>query len=231
MRTCSCVICSVLAVRPAAAAGSIYVGSCERYCGTQWHDKYPDKNKEQCLPRHPELRPADLLVHNWLPGVDVALDPTVISPTLRSDPTRISEHSCSSRLDAAMEAKDRRYAALCEEAGWVYQAFPVDTFGALHAESRQFVGRLIKKAIKANPFADAARTASAIWRGVSAAAVGRAAKQLAQMAEYDSPLGLNLKVLDNLTPCPLHDAEWGGNTRRRRRRRGHGHGQLNLFFA
>ena len=86
------------------------------------------------------------------------------------------------------------------------------TFGALHAESRQLVGRLIKKAIKANPFADASRTASAIWRAVSAAAVGRAAKQLAKTAEYDSPLGLDVRVLDNLTPCPLRDAEEAGST-------------------
>ena len=65
-------------------------------------------DKEQYLPLHPELRPADLLVRNWQPGGDLALDTTVVSPTLRSDPVRISEQGCASRLDAASEAKDRR---------------------------------------------------------------------------------------------------------------------------
>ena len=119
----------------------------------------------------------------------------------------ISENSSASRLDAAAAVKDRHYVTLCAEAGWSYQALPADTYGALHADSRRFVGRLISRAIKANPFADAARTASAVWREVSSAAVGHAASQLAEMAEYDSPLGLDLKILDNLTPCPADGAE------------------------
>ena len=158
--------------------------------------------KEQHLPQHPERRPADLLIRHWHPGRDLALDMTIHSASLRSAPVRISESSMVSRLDTAAAHKDRISARLCAEAGWVFQAFPADTYGALHADSRRIVSRLITKAIKANPFAAKSRVASGIWRAISTAAVGRAARQLAEMAEYDSPLGLNVKILDSLAPGP-----------------------------
>ena len=70
--------------------------------------------KERCLLLAPELRRADVVVHNWLPGKDTAVDFTVVSGNLASRAVAsasVSELSLTSRLDLATPEKLKKYSA------------------------------------------------------------------------------------------------------------------------
>ena len=69
---------------------------------------------------------------------------------------RLSENSPIARLADTAAVNDRRYAMLRAENGWGYYALPSVSDGALHANSRRFVGRLILRVIVANRCKDSA---------------------------------------------------------------------------
>ena len=84
---------------------------------------------------------------------------------------------------------------LCHEAGWTLLPFVADTFGALRYDTRRFIASVITR--RAHRFApltaqEAART---IWSSLSAAALLRAAGQLARHTAIDQPLSLPLGAL------------------------------------
>ena len=95
---------------------------------------------------------------------------------------------------------------LCRDAGWNLLAFVTDTFGALRYDARCFIASIItKRGYRFAPLTgqEAART---IWSSLSAAAIFRAAVQLARHAEIDRPLALPLGGLGNL-PAPAARSE------------------------
>ena len=96
---------------------------------------------EQRLPNSLD-RPADLLVSSWH-GCTMALDFTIITPT-RASASPFSS-STTTLLDQAAKQKQQKSRQQCEAAGWRFQPFVADTYGALHAEAREFVSNFISR--------------------------------------------------------------------------------------
>ena len=93
------------------------------------------------------LVPADVFIPGWDP-LPLAIDFTIVTPLRRSDASRLtsSARRCFSELmDQAAADKIRRYGALCAKAGWGFQPFIADTFGAMWADARHFIQRLIQR--------------------------------------------------------------------------------------
>ena len=65
------------------------------------------------------------------------------------------------------------------------------------SDARSFVGKVIKRLLRANPHSREDQIASSVWQAVSAAVVSRAAGQLASTADADNPLGFSLSLLDH----------------------------------
>ena len=84
----------------------------------------------------------------------------------------------------------------CEAAGWSFQPFVADTYGALRADARGFVARFIKRYHHKFPPLDEAQAGRAIWCTISTAVISRAAQQLCRLSLIDNPLGLPLQALD-----------------------------------
>jgi hypothetical protein len=129
-------------------------------------------------PGNTSVRPADLLFRNWQGTGPLAVDFTVISPFLRNAPER--PRVPTSRLDVAADLKIKTSRDVCRQAGWQFLPFVADTYGAIRADARKFVGVLIdalKKKVVAQP---QEHISQQVWRTVSAAAISRAAQQLSQ---------------------------------------------------
>ena len=93
-------------------------------------------------------------------------------------------------MDQAAEQKLKKSLEACRAAGWSFQPFVADTYGALRADARDFVKRVIKRYNhKVQPL-DEAEAGRAIWSTVSAAVMSRAAQQLSRLTALDSPLGM-----------------------------------------
>ena len=109
-------------------------------------------------------------------------------------------------MDQAATLKHQKSHRACEAAGWAFQPFVADTYGALRADARGFVTRFIKRYHhKFHPL-DEAQAGRAIWSTVSAAVICRAAQQICRMTLADSPLGMPLQALD------LHSARTTSST-------------------
>ena len=130
---------------------------------------------EAPIPGRNDVRPADLLVPGWS-ARPPALDFCGVTPVAPS----YGDQSVSLRVDSAALLKLRKNAGPCAEAGWACLPFLFDTFGALHTGARKFVTQLLKLRPAAGDERSAADTNRAAWSAVSAAAVSRAARQLAQ---------------------------------------------------
>ena len=72
-------------------------------------------------------------------GVVDLFDFTIVTPVAPSVPGGTSEVLL---LDSAAVAKMRKNAEACARAGWVYQPFVVDVFGAVRADARRIIARL-----------------------------------------------------------------------------------------
>ena len=158
-----------------------------------------DVKLEQSTPGHPERRPADIWISNWL-GRPLAIDVTGVTCC------RPSAHKTQDQLqvDEAAATKMRQGLDLCREAGWNLLAFVADTFGALRYDARCFVSSvIIKRGYRFAPLTgqEAAKT---IWSSLSAAAIFRAAGQLARHAAIDRPLSLPLAGLGALPAPAVH---------------------------
>ena len=142
--------------------------------------------KEQHLPQSLD-RPADLLLSSWR-GRTVALDFTIVTPIRASAVSKTTTTSTTTLMDQAAEQKLKKSQDACRAAGWVFQPFVADTFGALRSDARSFVTRFIKNyhhRIAPNN----AEAGKAVWSAISGAVVSRAAQQLNILSITDSPLG------------------------------------------
>jgi len=127
------------------------------------------------------LVPADVFIPGWDP-LPLAIDFTIVTSLRRSDASRLtsSARRCFSELmDQAAADKIRRYGALCAKAGWGFQPFIADTFGAIRADARHFIQRLIQTKKERTDGIEASRFAASLWAMLSEAVVSRAAIQIA----------------------------------------------------
>ena len=91
-----------------------------------------------------ELRPADLLLFNWLQGKDACLDVTGISPFAGVGATSWSPGIA---LHNAVEKKKRKYASKCEDNGYKFIPFAFSTFGEFDTEALDTLSRIKSIAI------------------------------------------------------------------------------------
>ncbi|GKD77444.1 hypothetical protein Tco_1340065, partial [Tanacetum coccineum] len=77
------------------------------------------------------LRPADLLLFNWLKGKDACLDVTCISPFAGMG---ASSWAPGVALHNAVEKKKRKYASICEKNGYKFIPFAFSMFGEFDTE-------------------------------------------------------------------------------------------------
>ena len=128
----------------------------------------------------------------------MAVDFTIITPTRAS--ASPSSSSTTTLLDQAAKQKQQKSRQQCEAAGWKFQPFVADTYGALHAEAREFVSNFISRYHSKVASLDEAEAGRAVWSTISAAVVSRAAQQLCRLALTDAPFGLPLRALQLRTP-------------------------------
>ena len=148
--------------------------------------------REQRLPGSLD-RPADLLVSAWK-GKTIALDFTIITPTRAS--ASVSSTSTTTMMDQAAHQKQLKSRQDCEVAGWLFQPFVADTYGALRADACEFVKRFIHEYHHKFYPMDEAEAGRAIWSTISSAVISRAAQQINRLALTDAPLGLPLRLLE-----------------------------------
>nr|GEV98996.1 putative reverse transcriptase domain-containing protein [Tanacetum cinerariifolium] len=79
-----------------------------------------------------DLRPADLLLFNWLQGKDVCLDVTGIYPFAG---TGANSWAPGVALHNAVEKKKRKYASICVNNGYKFIPFAFSTFGEFDTEA------------------------------------------------------------------------------------------------
>ena len=87
----------------------------------------------------PILRPADLLLFNWLQGKDACLDVTGISPF---GGTGVTSWAPGVALHNAVEKKKRKYASKCEDNGYKFVPFAFSTFGEFDTEALDTLSRI-----------------------------------------------------------------------------------------
>ena len=99
-------------------------------------------------------------------------------------------------MDQAAMAKERKSKEACRAAGWDFQPFVADTYGALRYDARNLISRLISRHhARFFPLSEA-EAGSAVWSAISAAAVSRAAFQLGRLMTMDNPNGMPLHTLN-----------------------------------
>ncbi|GKB15918.1 putative reverse transcriptase domain-containing protein, partial [Tanacetum coccineum] len=85
------------------------------------------------------LRPADLLLFNWLQGKDACLDMTGISPFAG---TGANSWAPGVALHNAVEKKKRKYASICKENGYKFIPFAFFTFREFDTEALDTLSRI-----------------------------------------------------------------------------------------
>jgi len=131
-------------------------------------------DKERSTSRRPDLRPADVLLHNLDARHPLAIDFTIWTrpPTAPRDV-----------LDKVIDEKVALYGKVCSDEGWAYKVWAADTFGGMHPQARQLVSRLLKPLTAASRFGPAATVGTAVWRAISTAVMLRAGSQLARHSD------------------------------------------------
>ena len=171
------------------------------------------------LPNHPQLIPADLLIKNWEGSQNLALDFTIVSPSLRISEGNIANLETGrrqSRLDQAAQMKHKKYKAVCDKENWQFLPVVADTYGAFRADARKFLRKLIGCVQLRNPGQAASTVAAGAWTALAGAAVSRAAGQLArateslvlsQVSQFPSSLVVNMGNVNTLTRPSLHQPD------------------------
>nr|GEY44161.1 tRNA-dihydrouridine(16/17) synthase [NAD(P)(+)]-like [Tanacetum cinerariifolium] len=85
-----------------------------------------------------DLRPADLLLFNWLQGKDACLDVTCISPFAGIGATSWAHEVA---LNNVVEKKKRKYVSICEENGYKFIPFAFSTFREFDTEALDRLSR------------------------------------------------------------------------------------------
>ncbi|GJY13751.1 hypothetical protein Tco_0383060 [Tanacetum coccineum] len=122
-----------------------------------------------------DLRPADLLLFNWLQGKDACLDVTCISPFAGMG---ASSWAPGVALHNAVEKKKRKYASICEENGYKFIPFAFSTFGEFDTEALGTLSRIKSISISHSNNAKSGafifhRVSFCIQKGVGAQLVSR----------------------------------------------------------
>jgi hypothetical protein len=86
-----------------------------------------------------ELRPADVLLFNWLQCKDACLDVTGVSPLAGSG---VASWAPGVALSNAAEKKRKKYASKCEDNGYKFVPFAFSTFGELELEALNTLSRI-----------------------------------------------------------------------------------------
>ena len=148
---------------------------------------------EQNLPGSLD-RPADVLFTSWR-GRPTAIDFTIITPT-RPSAAAVTSSSSTSLMDQAAQHKQRKYQEACQAAGWLFQPFVADVYGAVRCDARGLITRFIKRFHHRFFPEDEAAAGQAIWSAISSAALSRAAMQLGRLSAADKPMGMAVNMLD-----------------------------------
>ncbi|GJS54136.1 putative reverse transcriptase domain-containing protein [Tanacetum coccineum] len=122
-----------------------------------------------------DLRPADLLLFNWLQGKDACLDVTCISPFAGMGAT-----SCAPRvaLHNAVEKKKKKYGSVCEENRYKFIPFAFSTFEEFDTDALDTLSRIKSISISHSNNAKSGvfifhRVSFCIQKGVGAQLVSR----------------------------------------------------------
>ena len=123
-------------------------------------------------------RPADIMLGHWMSGQDAAVDPTVVHCLNPSYPWDWRKPA----VDKAEIAKHEHSDQVCAAAGVAFLPVGVDTFGALGAEGRRFLGQLFLRYAKRLTHDDEVTFSGHLqhecWQRVSVALHKAIAKQL-----------------------------------------------------
>ncbi|GJU17912.1 hypothetical protein Tco_1145878 [Tanacetum coccineum] len=122
-----------------------------------------------------DLRPANLLLFNWLQGKDACLDVTCISPFAGMG---ASSWAPGVALHNAVEKKKRKYASICEENGYKFISFAFSTFREFDIEALGTLSRIKSISISHSNNAKSGafifhRVSFCIQKGVGAQLVSR----------------------------------------------------------
>jgi len=110
-------------------------------------------------------------------------------------------------MDKTAAAKIKMYAHLCAEAGWGFQPFVMDTYGAIRADARNLIHELVKKIRHLTSEEEATKFATKAWSLLTAAGISRAAIQLTATSRI-----LHCATSSNTivsTPTPTADTSAG----------------------
>ncbi|GJV80472.1 hypothetical protein Tco_1516342 [Tanacetum coccineum] len=86
-----------------------------------------------------DLRPADLLLFNWIQGKDVCLDVTGISPFAGMGSNSLAPGVA---LHNAVEKKKRKYTTKCADNGYKFIPFAFSTFGEFDKDALDTLSRI-----------------------------------------------------------------------------------------
>ncbi|GKA23254.1 hypothetical protein Tco_0709216 [Tanacetum coccineum] len=122
-----------------------------------------------------DLRPADLLLYNWLQGKDACLDVTCISPFAGMGATSWAPGVA---LHNAVEKKKKKYGSVCEENGYKFIPFAFSTFGEFDTDALDTLSRIKSISISYSNNAKSGvfifhRVSFCIQKGVGAQLVSR----------------------------------------------------------
>ena len=161
-------------------------------------------------------QPADVLPSSWR-GRTVAVDFTIITPTRPS--TRVSSTSTTTLMDQAAENKLKKSSSACQAAGWGFQPFVADSYGAMRSDARGFISHFIHGYHQRFSPLDEKEAGRTIWSSIFSAIVSRAAQQLGQLSMIVSPFGVPTNGLElrtsRMVSSTLPTASYFSKTTRR----------------
>ena len=108
----------------------------------------PQKEPQNLIPQHGELRPADVFIPNFRYGRDVCIDVSIVSPFLH-----IEQASATPGFNANFKASQKisKYRNMCQENGLDFVPFVMESIGGFHPDSIQVINRLARKIYSKNP--------------------------------------------------------------------------------
>ena len=120
----------------------------------------------------------------------------IVTPTRASAADRIGPIHNTDEPDCSTEGTK----AQCHAAGWFFQPFVADTYGALRSDARWcLVSRLITRySAKFYPLTES-EAGKSIWAAISGATMARVGLQLGRLHILDKPLGMPLNTLNLYT--------------------------------
>ena len=108
----------------------------------------PQKEPQNLIAQHGELRPADVFIPNFRYGRDMCIDVSIVSPFLH-----IEQASATPGFNANFKASQKisKYQKICQENGLDFVPFVMESIGGFHPDSIQVINRLARKIYSKNP--------------------------------------------------------------------------------